>query len=114
MGADSVINYVLEKMKELVLVVENIGGYLVGWLEKVLPPETRGKQLIHWLKVVAPFIITMVVLFTCCRCCCRGGRRSVKMMKAPGRNYRMPRHVFESDPRSYFLNLRAKPVDELF
>uniref|UniRef100_A0A5B7AUY1 Uncharacterized protein n=1 Tax=Davidia involucrata TaxID=16924 RepID=A0A5B7AUY1_DAVIN len=144
-GVDMGMNYVLEKLKEFLLVVENSGGNLVGWLDKVFPPETRGKQL---LQLAAPFLITGVVLFvffrcggclchcfysfgrcffkcfnSCCRClynccryffkccysCCCGGWRTVKMMKAPGRNFSIPRYVFESNPGSYFRNLRANP-----
>ncbi|KMT08904.1 hypothetical protein BVRB_6g136240 [Beta vulgaris subsp. vulgaris] len=43
----------------------------------------------------------------CCCCCCF--RRSSKMMKAPGTDGELfiPRDYFESDPRSYFANLRA-------
>ncbi|KAH7840248.1 hypothetical protein Vadar_014691 [Vaccinium darrowii] len=109
MGPKEWFNYLVEKLKE--------------WLKKldeVFPPETRGEDLKHWLIVAAPFIIAAVVLIAClwccCRCCCRGGGRgrAVRMMKAPGRDYRMPRHVFEENPRSYFRNLRGKTsIDEL-
>uniref|UniRef100_A0A5B6YTR4 Transmembrane protein n=1 Tax=Davidia involucrata TaxID=16924 RepID=A0A5B6YTR4_DAVIN len=111
MGQESVMNFVMEKLKELLLVLENFGGFLLGWLDKVFPPETRGEKVNHWLHVAAPFIISGVVLLMCiccCRCCCRGGR-AVKMMKAPGRGYRMPRAPFESNPGSYFRSLRGRP-----
>lgn len=64
----------------------------------------------------------VVICKTCCRCllrflqrcfgvcrrwCCCCGRASYKMMKAPGRNYTMRRSVFESNPRSYFQDLRS-------
>ncbi|KAH7839786.1 hypothetical protein Vadar_008894 [Vaccinium darrowii] len=102
MGAEEWFNYVVEKLKE--------------WLKKsdeVFPLETRGEDLKHWLIVV----VLIACLWCCCRCCCRGGGRGrpVRMMKAPGRDYRMPRHVFEENPRSYFRNLRGKTgIDELF
>uniref|UniRef100_A0A5B7AWP2 Uncharacterized protein n=1 Tax=Davidia involucrata TaxID=16924 RepID=A0A5B7AWP2_DAVIN len=67
-GVDMGMNYVLEKLKELLLVVENFGGYLVGWLDELLPPETRGKQLRHLLQATAAFLITPVVLFVFFRC----------------------------------------------
>ena len=31
-----------------------------------------------------------------------------KMMKAPGRDYKIPRDDFEKDPKTYFSNLRNK------
>ncbi|KAL3631261.1 hypothetical protein CASFOL_024245 [Castilleja foliolosa] len=40
-------------------------------------------------------------------------RGTVKMMKAPGRNMRIPRSSFEIDPKGYFLKLRASPGDNL-
>ncbi|KAL5723272.1 hypothetical protein ACHQM5_006689 [Ranunculus cassubicifolius] len=36
-----------------------------------------------------------------------GGSGGGKMMKAPGRDYRMPRANFENNPRSYFRGLRG-------
>ncbi|KAL3631259.1 structural molecule [Castilleja foliolosa] len=53
---------------------------------------------------------------------CRGAGRgapgagvgTVKLMKAPGRNLMIPRSLFENDPKSYFLNLRASPGDHLW
>ena len=44
-----------------------------------------------------------VVLFSCLRSSTSSGR---KTMKAPGRDYRIFRADFESDPGSYFRNLR--------
>ena len=49
-------------------------------------------------------------IFSIC-CCC--SKRSLKMMKAPGRGggVLISRAVFESNPGSYFINLRAgRPV----
>ncbi|KAL6988667.1 hypothetical protein U1Q18_014423 [Sarracenia purpurea var. burkii] len=73
-------------------------------VDEAFPLEMRAKQLKHWLQVAKPFIIARVVLVICLDCChrCYGGRRAVKMMKAPGRGYRMPRSVFEENPKSYF------------
>ncbi|KAA8532867.1 hypothetical protein F0562_033016 [Nyssa sinensis] len=94
MGAEGVMNCVVEKLKDFLLMLESFGGYLLGWLDNVFPPETTGEKVKHWLHVAAPFIITVVTLLMCiccCRRCCGRGGRAVKMMKAPGRNYRMPR-----------------------
>ncbi|KAI7995093.1 hypothetical protein LOK49_LG11G01108 [Camellia lanceoleosa] len=136
------MNIVMDKLKELLVVLEDFGSSLIAKLDEVFPPDSRGDQLRHWLHVAAPFLIAAAVLlimclccrcfFCCCsgmmslcrrccsgimslcrRCCCCCGR-GVKTMKAPGRNYRMPRSTFESNPRSYFRDLRGKPLlDEL-
>ncbi|OIT36865.1 hypothetical protein A4A49_36404 [Nicotiana attenuata] len=120
MGIDEAKKYVVDKLKEVLLLLDNLGGQFLGWLDKVLPPETRKDKINHWFHVALPFLIASVIfafITYCCYCCCcrrrRGGGRWGKTMKAPGRNCRMPRNTFESDPRSYFRNLRAYPGDEL-
>lgn len=122
MGVD-VGKFLLGKLKEFLLLLENFWGFLVKKFDEVLPPDTRDETFRHWLEVGLPVGLAalLLLLFLCCCCrpllracfsflccclCCRG-RRSVKMMKAPGRDYRMPRHVFESDPRSYFIDLHT-------
>ncbi|KAK9276468.1 hypothetical protein L1049_006001 [Liquidambar formosana] len=116
MGAQDVMNYVGVKLKELLLILENFGGYLIDELDKVFPPETRGDKLRHWLRVSAPFVIAaaaLLALFLCCRCCCCKGR--TRMMKAPGRDCQIPRHVFERDPKGYFRGLHSKqPIEHVF
>ena len=112
MGAESVMKFVVEKLKELLVLLENFGGYLVDEVDKVFPPDSRGEKLRHWIQVGAPFLIlglVLVVFYYCCCGCCRG-RRGVKMMKAPGRDYRMARPPFESNPRGYFRSLRADRI----
>ncbi|CAK9142454.1 unnamed protein product [Ilex paraguariensis] len=108
------MNNALEKLKEVLLMLENFGGYFMGWFDKVFTREreTRGKQLHHWLQVnYKPFVITglvlLVTLWICTKCCCQRNK-AVKTMKAPGRNHRMSRSSFESDPKSYFRGLRGK------
>ncbi|CAI9756147.1 unnamed protein product [Fraxinus pennsylvanica] len=121
MGVNEVMNFIVGKLKEFLLAMENFGGEVVDWFDKVFPPETRGDKIHHWLHVAIPFLIMAVALILfiwICRCCCRwccSGRGSGggKMMKAPGRNFRMQRSVFENDPKGYFWNLRAHPGDEL-
>ncbi|KAI8539371.1 hypothetical protein RHMOL_Rhmol09G0177700 [Rhododendron molle] len=115
-GAEEWINYIVEKLKEWLIVIENFGENLIKKVEEYLSPEARREQLKHWLIAAAIFIAGVVVLITCLRCCCRGGRgRAPRMMRVPGRYpSRMPRDVFEGNPRSYFRNLRANTsIDEL-
>lgn len=122
MGMEEVMKFVVEKLKEALLSVENFGAEALAWFDNIFPPETRGDKISHWFHVALPFLIAAVVLTVvvcfcrCCyRCCCRGGGGGGRMrtMKAPGRNVRMSRNVFESDPRGYFENLRAHPGDQL-
>ncbi|KAK4380433.1 hypothetical protein RND71_002295 [Anisodus tanguticus] len=118
MGIEEVKNYVVDKLKELLLLLDNFGAQFLEWFDKVFPPDTRKDKINHWYHVALPFLITtlvFVVVSYCCYCCCcrcRGGGR-IRMMKAPGRNCRMPRSTFESNPSSYFRNLRSYPGDQL-
>ncbi|KAG8366485.1 hypothetical protein BUALT_Bualt17G0084900 [Buddleja alternifolia] len=73
--------------------------------KKELPKHTD-MEINHWFLVVWPYLIAAVVVWFIYRCCCGGGGGNGKMMKAPGRNYRMPRNAFESDPKAYFSDLR--------
>ncbi|PIN16097.1 hypothetical protein CDL12_11253 [Handroanthus impetiginosus] len=120
MGFDEVMKSVVEKLKEALLAVENWGADALAWFDGVFPPDTRGEKIKHWFHVALPYLIAAVVLMVvvlfcdcCCRCCCGRGSGRAKMMKAPGRNTRMRRSVFEADPRGYFQNLRSHPGDEL-
>ncbi|GFP95316.1 hypothetical protein PHJA_001675900 [Phtheirospermum japonicum] len=120
MGVDEVLKLVVEKLKEFLLALENLGGEALAWFDNIFPPETRASKISHWIHVALPYLITAVVLTAlvcCCRCCCGGGRvRTMKapggggkgkMMKAPGRDYKMPRRDFESNPKGYFSDLRG-------
>ncbi|OVA11010.1 hypothetical protein BVC80_1745g23 [Macleaya cordata] len=117
MDFETVKKFILEKLKELLLVLENFGRYLEEKLNTLIPPDVRDSKIYPWLIYVG-LPVTMGVLFLilfcwcckrCCRCCCCSrSRGNYKMMKAPGRDYRMRRSDFESDPRSYFLDLRGK------
>ncbi|CAI9096423.1 OLC1v1032570C1 [Oldenlandia corymbosa var. corymbosa] len=120
MGTEEFVKMVLEKLKEAWVAMENLWGQLLGWMDKVFPPETRSEKIRHWVHLGVPILMGLVLVYLfyrCCKCCCgsrprRGGGYN-KMMKAPGRNCRMPRNVFESNPKAYFRNLRAYPGDEL-
>ncbi|KAJ9707721.1 hypothetical protein PVL29_000003 [Vitis rotundifolia] len=89
MGAESIMKF--EKLKELLVLLEK--------------PR-------HWIQVGAPFLILglVLVVFYYCFCGSCRGRRGAKMMKAPGRDYRMARPLFESNPRGYFRGLRADRI----
>uniref|UniRef100_A0A0V0GUD1 Putative ovule protein n=1 Tax=Solanum chacoense TaxID=4108 RepID=A0A0V0GUD1_SOLCH len=118
MGIEEVKNYAIEKLKELFLLLNNFSGQFLSWFDKVFPPDTRKDKINHWFHVALPFlIVTMffaVISYCCYCCCCRGGGRGRgRMMKAPGRNCRMQRSTFESNPRGYFRNLRSYPGDQL-
>ncbi|KAL5993788.1 hypothetical protein ACLOJK_038145 [Asimina triloba] len=116
MGKEGVGDFILKKLSELLILLENFVAYVVEKVNEAFPAETRSEQLKHWLHVAAPWVLGLVLLllcFRCCRsCCCRCCKtwNILKMMKASGRNYRMPRHAFESNPRSYFRDLRGKSI----
>ncbi|KAK1273195.1 hypothetical protein QJS04_geneDACA018339 [Acorus gramineus] len=144
---ENFIDITLQKLKEDLLFLCNLGGYALKKIDDVFPPEIRSESLHRWIdvgkSVVLPVAVGLVVLYFfcycifpalwiciyicftgCCSCfsslwrcicgcfrgfcyCCRRGMRMVKMMKAPGRGYMMPRSIFESDPRGYFRGLHA-------
>ncbi|MCD9641077.1 hypothetical protein HAX54_026911 [Datura stramonium] len=121
MGIDEVKNYVVEKLKELLLLLDNFFGQFLGWFDKVFPPDTRKEKINHWFHVALPFLIVALIFAIVSYCCCRGRRdddddhvyEEIRMMKAPGRNCTMSRSTFESDPKFYFQNLRSYPGDYL-
>ncbi|KAJ6856007.1 hypothetical protein NC651_040578 [Populus alba x Populus x berolinensis] len=75
-------------------------------------------HVLQWFKKAnVPTMVAVVVIvllfLSCCGClakivgsCCGCLAWSVKTMKAPGRNYRMPRSTFEANPSAYFRGLR--------
>ncbi|KAL3367762.1 hypothetical protein AABB24_008895 [Solanum stoloniferum] len=112
----------------------------MNWFDELFPPETRIEKINHWFYVALPYVIIAVFLGIFIYCCYYHGGllrnimydlkitlvrlfnyvnnlytswRSSKMMKAPGRNTRIPRASFEIDPKRYFRNLRANPGDML-
>ncbi|KAL3631260.1 hypothetical protein CASFOL_024244 [Castilleja foliolosa] len=111
-----------EKINHLHLVLKNSGGEAVAWLHKTFPPcwkpaaasekisywqstaKGYGAEAVTWL-VGKPYIIAAVVLVVVVRFFGGGGKG--KMMKAPGRNYKMPRRDFASNPKGYFKDLRG-------
>ncbi|OEL25269.1 hypothetical protein BAE44_0013714 [Dichanthelium oligosanthes] len=109
------------KAAELVSYLSTLFSALSNKVDELFPPETRPETVRQWLHVavtvVLPAALGALALFyvarCCCRCCCgargaRGGSRG-RMMVAPGRGgARMPRGVFEGNPRGYFLDLRAR------
>ncbi|KAJ8512561.1 hypothetical protein OPV22_002995 [Ensete ventricosum] len=115
---ESVVELLKEKLAQLIHVLQDAIRFLAEKLDLVFPPETRAETLHRWLHVgltvVLPVAVVLLCLYCCCcrgnRCCCGVGRRGTgRMMRAPGRHGAfMPRASFESDPRGYFINLRAK------
>ncbi|RLN35252.1 uncharacterized protein C2845_PM03G12380 [Panicum miliaceum] len=103
---------VRSKAAELVAYLAALFSALARKVDELLPPETRSETLRRWLHVAVtvalPAALGALALLCVARCCCaRGGRR--RLMVAPGRGgARMPRGVFESNPRVYFLDLRAR------
>ncbi|XP_062190003.1 uncharacterized protein LOC133893047 [Phragmites australis] len=111
------------KATELAAYTATLLAALARKADELLPPETRSETLRRWLHVAVTVLIPAVLgalalycLARCCwRCCCsaRAARRRT-MMVAPGRGgARMPRGVFEDNPRLYFRDLRAgNPLDQ--
>ncbi|PIN11052.1 hypothetical protein CDL12_16361 [Handroanthus impetiginosus] len=77
-----------------------------GYFQRLRSHHGCGK-IKHWFHVAQPYLIAAVVLTMVVYFCCGGGR--LKMMKAPGRNLRMPRRDFEIDPEGYFWELQSHP-----
>ena len=79
-------------------------------IKKFLAPETV-VYVLRWFKkekvpiMVAVVVVVILLLF---RGCCGGSAKSVKTMKAPGRNSRIPRRNFEASPSAYFRGLRKR------
>ncbi|KAF7133097.1 hypothetical protein RHSIM_Rhsim09G0124500 [Rhododendron simsii] len=102
MSPEELINFVREKLKEFLAVLEHFGKIFM-------------EQLIHWARVAAPYIIAAVALWILLRyfrgCCCsvvRGGGSVAKTMIAPGTRgaVRILRAAFEANPALYFRGLR--------
>ncbi|KAI8539375.1 hypothetical protein RHMOL_Rhmol09G0178100 [Rhododendron molle] len=129
MGAEKWINYVLEKSKEFLAVLqpfgkiciakvdevfpqlEHFGKICIAKVGEVFPPEITAEQMKYWAQVATPYIIGAVVILILLRFFRGGGGGSkAKMMIAPGtgRASKIPRPSFEASPRSYFRDLRGK------
>uniref|UniRef100_A0A7N0VHS5 Uncharacterized protein n=1 Tax=Kalanchoe fedtschenkoi TaxID=63787 RepID=A0A7N0VHS5_KALFE len=106
MDPESAKSCVLEKLKELWMLLTSFAAYVSRVFDEKFPPETRDEKIHGWLKASTPWLIagSAVLLLSCC---CRR-RRGGRMMKAPGQDFRMLRDDFERSPRSYFGDLRAK------
>ncbi|WVZ66647.1 hypothetical protein U9M48_015837 [Paspalum notatum var. saurae] len=102
---------------ELLSYVAALFSALATKVDDLFPPDTRSEALGWWLHVavtvVLPAALGSLLLFCLARCCCgRRRARGGRFMAAPGRRGgRMPRGVFEDNPRLYFRDLRAgKPL----
>ncbi|RCV13897.1 hypothetical protein SETIT_2G383200v2 [Setaria italica] len=106
------------KAAEILAYLATLFSALAKKVDELLPPDTRSETLRQWLHVavtvVLPAALGALVLLCvarCCwRCCCARNRAPRgRLMVAPGRGgARMPRDVFEDDPRRYFRDLRAR------
>lgn len=116
--------FILQKLKELMMALNNFWDYLVDEWNSRRPSDVKISEFFSWIKEtglpwlirnryqVLGGILIVCLLFwflkRCCCCCCSERRvRYYRMMKTPGRDYRMRRDDFESDPRSYFQDLRG-------
>ena len=51
--SENSMNYVLDKVKEWLVVVVNFGGSLIGKVDEVFPPKTRGGRALKMMKAPA-------------------------------------------------------------
>ncbi|KAL3583329.1 hypothetical protein D5086_014390 [Populus alba] len=72
--------------------------------------EPPTPDVLEWLqKVDVPTIVAVVVIGLLLRSCYRClTKKNGKTMKAPGRNFRIPRKDFDDNPSAYFRGLRKK------
>ncbi|KAG6767735.1 hypothetical protein POTOM_028950 [Populus tomentosa] len=72
--------------------------------------EPPTPDVLEWLqKVDVPTIVAVVVIGLLLRSCYRClTKKNGKTMKAPGRNFRIPRDDFQENPSAYFRKLRKK------
>jgi len=75
---------------------------------KFLASETVVYVLQWFKKENVPIIVAAVVVVLLFRSFHRCLFKSAKTMRAPGRNYRIPRSSFEANPSAYFRNLRER------
>ncbi|KAK1389849.1 hypothetical protein POM88_018027 [Heracleum sosnowskyi] len=109
---ENVKNYATKKLKEVLVMMQYLWEEVIQWVDTVFPPEARVEKFNHWVQVGKTFLVAwlvLLILMYCCKCWGIGRRgRPERMMRAPVRNYRMPRNEFERNPGSYFRNLRAR------
>jgi hypothetical protein len=86
--------------------------YVLQWFKKENVPTMVAVVVIVLLFCSCCGCLVKIVC-SCCGClarsvrsCCGGAATSVKTMIAPGRDYRMPRSIFEANPSGYFRDLR--------
>ncbi|KAJ4959908.1 hypothetical protein NE237_019818 [Protea cynaroides] len=112
MEGEKVLQYLMEKSKEILVWLQHFGAILLHEIDEILPPRMKNASLRDWIIWIVVALAVVLVVRKFCSCCCQ---RGFKMMKAPGRNLRIPRGHFESNPGGYFRNLRLKaPLDPQF
>ncbi|KAK1296009.1 hypothetical protein QJS10_CPB15g01655 [Acorus calamus] len=69
---ENFIDIALQKLKEALLFLCNLGGYALKKIDEVFPPETRSETIHHWIDVgkslVLPVAVGLVVLYFFCYC----------------------------------------------
>ncbi|CAI9096422.1 OLC1v1032569C1 [Oldenlandia corymbosa var. corymbosa] len=108
-GADEMIYNLGQKLnKVLFWMMEKLGSILMALLGRIFPPETRKERIRYWILVGGPYaavaVLLIMVLIVFGNCSSKKGE---KMMKAPGREFRMPRRDFEANPKGYFHGIRG-------
>lgn len=108
---DTWTKYGIEKLKQSFELIINMSASLVKRVDDVFPPEERAEIIGKLVHMAKPYLkpglaLLFIILFFCY--CGRSGGGAGKMMKAPGRNVRIPRARFEGNPRGYFRGLRGK------
>ncbi|KAJ4960880.1 hypothetical protein NE237_020790 [Protea cynaroides] len=116
MDGENVLQFLKEKLKEILVWLQHIGATLLHKFDEILLPRLKNASLRDWIIwIVVALAVTLavgLVFRKCCRCC---RRRRFRMMKAPGRDLCIPRDHFESNPADYFRNLRLNaPLDPQF
>ncbi|CAA2952046.1 Hypothetical predicted protein [Olea europaea subsp. europaea] len=101
---ESMINFVHEKLKTL---AECLMANILGNLKEIEAVNGLMTNFQEKIKKTGASVAVLILLVFLLGCCCRG--TAGKTMKAPGRkSTRISRDKFESNPRTYFRDLRGK------
>ncbi|KAL8527604.1 hypothetical protein ACS0TY_005458 [Phlomoides rotata] len=92
-----------DKIKQLQDALKNSGHVALAWVNQAFPPE-----MIKSIHKAKPYAIAAIVLVVAVKFFSGRGGGAAKMMKAPGRNYKIKRSDFQSNPKKYFGDLRAR------
>ncbi|KAF9624436.1 hypothetical protein IFM89_011444 [Coptis chinensis] len=103
--ASDLVSSAMDRVKESPFAMK-IVGFMEDGVNATLPYVKKyGGYAVDKIKQ-HPYLSGLIVVFILWKYRCRSHRN--KIMKAPGRDYKMQRGDFEKDPRSYFRGLRGK------